>query len=59
MIEISNMGLEDMDTAVATIFHEIYHHQMYATWPSSMGGTESAAETYGQAMLDTFRRRTG
>ncbi|MCX4425853.1 polymorphic toxin-type HINT domain-containing protein [Streptomyces mirabilis] len=59
VIQISNMGLDDMDTAVATIFHEIYHHQMFATWPDSMGGTESAAETYGQAMLGVFRRRTG
>ena len=57
--QISNMGLADMDTAVATIFHEIYHHQMYATWPGSMGGTESAAKTFGQAMLGVFRRRTG
>ncbi len=59
VIQISNMGLADMDTAVATIFHEIYHHRMYATWPGSMGGTESAAETFGQAMLGVFRRRTG
>ncbi|MER5862818.1 ricin-type beta-trefoil lectin domain protein [Kitasatospora sp. NPDC002040] len=59
VIQISNMGLDNMDTAVATIFHEIYHHQMFATWPDSMGGTESAAETYGQAMLGVFRRRTG
>ncbi|MFJ2137099.1 Hint domain-containing protein [Streptomyces sp. NPDC087845] len=59
VIQISNMGLADMDTAVATIFHETYHHRMYATWPGSMGGTESAAETFGQAMLGVFRRRTG
>ncbi len=59
VIQISNMGLADMDTAVATIFHEIYHHRMYATWPGSMGGTESAAEEFGQAMLGVFRRRTG
>ncbi|MFF1449373.1 polymorphic toxin-type HINT domain-containing protein [Streptomyces sp. NPDC058274] len=59
VIQISNMGLADMDTAVATIFHEIHHHRMYATWPGSMGGTESAAETFGQAMLGVFRRRTG
>jgi hypothetical protein len=59
VIQISNMGLADMDTALATISHEIYHHQMYATWPESMGGTESTAETFGQAMLGVFRRRTG
>ncbi|WP_244888845.1 polymorphic toxin-type HINT domain-containing protein [Streptomyces purpureus] len=59
VIQISNMGLADMDTAVATIFHEIHHHRMYATWPGSMGGTESAAEEFGQAMLGVFRRRTG
>jgi hypothetical protein len=58
VIQISNMGLADMDTAVATIFHEIYHHRMYATWPNSMGGTESDAEAFGQAMLGVFRRRT-
>ncbi|GGR64196.1 ricin-type beta-trefoil lectin domain protein [Streptomyces roseolus] len=59
VIQISNMGLADMDTAVATIFHEIHHHRMYATWPGSMGGTESAAEAFGQSMLGVFRRRTG
>ncbi|RCH64351.1 sugar-binding protein, partial [Streptomyces sp. SDr-06] len=59
VIQISNMGLADMDTAVATIFHEIHHHRMYATWPGSMGGTESAAEEFGQAMLGVFSRRTG
>ncbi|WP_257895374.1 Hint domain-containing protein [Streptomyces anulatus] len=59
VIEISNMGLASMDTAVATIFHEIHHHRMFATWPESMGGTESAAEEFGQAMLGDFRRRTG
>ncbi|MEU5858193.1 RHS repeat-associated core domain-containing protein [Nocardiopsis dassonvillei] len=59
VIQISDMGLADMDTAVATIFHEVYHHRMYANWPGSMGGTESAAEAYGQAMLGIFRRRTG
>ncbi|MFE2494445.1 DUF6531 domain-containing protein [Streptomyces scopuliridis] len=58
VIQISNMGLADMDTVVATIFHEIYHHRMYAIWPGSMGGKESAAEAFGQAMLDVFRRRT-
>jgi hypothetical protein len=59
VIQISDMGLADMDTAVATIFHEVYHHRMFATWPNSMGGTESAAEEYGQAMLNIFRRKTG
>ncbi len=58
VIQISDMGLADMDTAVATIFHEVYHHRMYATRRSSMGGTEADAEAYGQAMLGVFRRRT-
>ncbi|WP_053042682.1 RHS repeat-associated core domain-containing protein [Streptomyces leeuwenhoekii] len=58
VIQISDMGLADMDTAVATIFHEIYHHRMYRIWPRSMGGKEGAAEAYGQAMLRVFKRRT-
>jgi hypothetical protein len=58
VIQISDMGLADMDTAVATVFHEIYHHRMYRIWPRSMGGKEGAAEAYGQAMLRVFKRRT-
>jgi hypothetical protein len=56
VIEISDMGLADMDTAVLTIFHEIYHHRMNATW--GVPGLESAAERYGESMLGMFRRRT-
>jgi hypothetical protein len=60
VIQISNMGLEDMDTAVATIFHEIYHHQNFARMGvADFGGKESVAERYGQNMLSVFLRRTG
>jgi hypothetical protein len=56
LIRISNMGLADMDTAVATIFHEIYHHRSWANW--GVPGTEGPAEKFGQAMLGVFKRRT-
>lgn len=59
LILISDMALVDMDTAVVTVFHEVYHQQMYATWPNSLSGTHSGADLYGEAMLDLFRRRTG
>jgi len=58
MIQISDMGLADMDTAVTTIFHEAYHHQRFATMGVvDFGGKESAAENYGLRMLDLFKRR--
>ncbi|WP_307628548.1 RHS repeat domain-containing protein [Streptomyces turgidiscabies] len=59
-IQISDMGLADMDTAVTTIFHEAYHHQSFATMGlADFGGKESAAEAYGLRMLDLFNRRSG
>ncbi|WEB45807.1 hypothetical protein MOV08_19980 [Streptomyces yunnanensis] len=70
-IEISDMGLKSMDHAVATIHHEIFHHKHFVLtrnnrilWqeegvlPSNRwGGTEEAAEEYGQRMLEIFKRR--
>ncbi|MGW1468886.1 polymorphic toxin-type HINT domain-containing protein, partial [Streptomyces sp. NPDC002308] len=57
LIQISNLGLADMDTAVLSIFHETYHHRMNAQW--GVPGLESNAEAYGESMLAMFRRRTG
>ena len=57
LIEISKMGLASMDDAVATIFHEVGHHQSFAAFGHA--GTEGAAEAYGQRMLAQFLRRTG
>jgi RHS repeat-associated protein len=62
LIEISDMGLRSMDEAVATIFHEIAHHRHFDLTRNSAnvwGGSEAAAEAYGQQMLDQFHRRTG
>lgn len=57
LIRISDRGLEDTDTAIASIFHEIYHQRSRQLW--GHGGTESQAEEYGQRMLAEYRRRTG
>jgi RHS repeat-associated protein len=73
LIQISDLGLRSMDEGVATVFHEIYHHQQFRLslnsrplWtdapvaPSHIwGGTEDAAEEYGQRMLGLFNSRTG
>ncbi|MER6622371.1 polymorphic toxin-type HINT domain-containing protein [Streptomyces sp. NPDC000931] len=59
LIQISDMGLADMDTAVVTVFHEIYHQRMYATRPAIMGGSHADADDFGYAMLAKFKRRTG
>ncbi|WP_431313334.1 putative T7SS-secreted protein [Streptomyces antnestii] len=62
LIEISDIGLRDLHEAVATINHEIYHHKHFELTRKSVnpwGGSEDAAEEYGQRMLDQFRRRTG
>ncbi|MFF2845469.1 DUF6531 domain-containing protein [Streptomyces sp. NPDC058001] len=70
MIEISDLGLRDMDEAVSTVFHETMHHQQqaarrgmqdahngrgYVTTP----GDEEMAEIYGQQMLERFHGRGG
>lgn len=57
LIRVSDRGLEDTDTAVASIFHEIYHQRSRQLW--GHGGTEGQAEEYGQRMLAEYRRRTG
>ncbi|MDQ0908728.1 RHS repeat-associated protein [Streptomyces canus] len=60
VIQISDMGLADMDTAVATIFHEIYHHWSFSRMGNKdFGGKESVAERFGQRMLGIFKKRTG
>ncbi|MFI0237214.1 hypothetical protein [Streptomyces sp. NPDC016845] len=62
LIEISDIGLRDLDEAVATIHHEIYHHRHFELTRKSgnvWGGSEEAAEEHGQRMLETFRRRVG
>ncbi|MGX1886919.1 putative T7SS-secreted protein [Streptomyces sp. NPDC055287] len=61
LIEISDIGLRDLDEAVATINHEIYHHRHFEITRNSenpWGGSEGAAEEYGQRMLDQFKRQS-
>ncbi|MBN6035334.1 DUF6531 domain-containing protein [Amycolatopsis sp. 195334CR] len=57
LIEITDRGLENRDTAIASLFHEIYHQDSRRLW--GHGGTEAQAEEYGQRMLAEFNRRTG
>lgn len=62
LIEISDIGLRDLDEAVATVNHEIYHHKHFELTRKSgnpWGGSEEAAEGYGQRMLDKFNRQRG
>ena len=56
VIEISDLGLSSMDEAVATIFHETYHVNSLRAFGHT--GTEAAAESFGQRMLNQFQRRT-
>jgi hypothetical protein len=56
LIEISNMGLADMKTAVETIFHEISHHQFYRLRGNS--GDEEDPEAYGKSKWREFSRKT-
>jgi hypothetical protein len=55
LIQLSDLGLRNMNEAVHTIFHEVYHHEMYRAF--GHGGTEAAAEQYCARMLDKFLRR--
>jgi hypothetical protein len=57
LIQITDLGLSDMNEAVATLFHEVYHQQMLAAF--GWTGTEAAAEDFGQRMLSLFLARTG
>ncbi|MFF3258745.1 putative T7SS-secreted protein [Streptomyces sp. NPDC002932] len=62
LIEISDIGLRDLDEAVATVNHEIYHHKHFELTRKSgnpWGGSEEAAEGYGQRMLEKFKRQRG
>jgi hypothetical protein len=54
LILLSTMALRDVETAVITIFHEVAHHRSYRA--SGNGGTEAAAEAYGQRMYRRFAR---
>jgi hypothetical protein len=55
LIVLSSLALQDMETAVTTIFHEVAHHRSYRA--TGHGGTEAAAEAYGQRMCQRFARR--
>ncbi len=55
LIQLSDRALQDTATAVTTIFHEIAHHRAYRR--TGNGGTEGAAEAYGQRMYERFARR--
>ena len=54
LIQVSNLALSDIRTAVVTIFHEIAHHRSYRT--AGHGGSEAEAERYGQRMFEQFAR---
>jgi len=54
LIQLSNLALRDLRTAVITIFHEVAHHRSYRA--VGHGGTEAAAEQYAQGMFDLFTR---
>ncbi|GAA3436941.1 DUF6531 domain-containing protein [Kutzneria kofuensis] len=56
LIEITDLGLASRNEAVATVFHEAYHIESFKR--HGHGGTEDAAEAYGQKMLAKFLRRT-
>jgi hypothetical protein len=44
IIELSQLGLTDRDTAVMTVLHEMYHQKMLSTFGNP--GTEADAEQY-------------
>jgi hypothetical protein len=54
LIQVSSLGLRDIQTAVVTIFHEIAHHKSYRA--VGHAGSEAAAERYGQRMYEQFVR---
>lgn len=54
LIQMSDLALRDIRTAVVTIFHEIAHHRSYRAVGHS--GTEAEAERYGQRMYEQFAR---
>jgi len=56
-INMSDLGLSNMNDAVATVFHEIYHIESFASFGNP--GTEAAAEAYGQKMLARYLAAVG
>jgi hypothetical protein len=56
-ISLSDSGLSNMNDAVATVFHEIYHIESFASFGTT--GTEAEAEAYGQQMLARFLTSAG
>jgi hypothetical protein len=54
LIQMSNLALRDIRTAVVTVFHEIAHHRSYGA--VGHGGAEAEAEQYGQRMYELFAR---
>jgi hypothetical protein len=56
-ISMSDLGLSNMDDAVATVFHEIYHIESFTSFGNP--GTEAAAEAYGQQMLASYKAAIG
>ncbi|WP_256787976.1 hypothetical protein [Frankia sp. AvcI1] len=54
LIQVSSLGLQDIETAVVTVFHEIAHHRSYLA--VGHGGSEAEAERFGQRMYDQFAR---
>jgi hypothetical protein len=55
LIQVSDLALRDVETAVITIFHEVAHHRSYMT--VGHGGSEAEAERFGQRMYDQFVRQ--
>lgn len=55
LIQLSGLGLRNMETAVVTIFHEIAHHRSYRA--VGHAGTEAEAESYGRKMYKEFLRQ--
>ena len=57
VIELSDLALADMEEAVVTVFHEIYHVDHLRAFGNT--GTEAEAEEYGRRMLARYLRRRG
>ncbi|MEV6977248.1 hypothetical protein, partial [Kitasatospora sp. NPDC093806] len=53
LIEISTEGLRDMETALKTILHELYHHKT-----GHLPDLEEAAENYAEKRYAEYLRRT-
>ncbi|MFJ1703114.1 RHS repeat-associated core domain-containing protein [Kitasatospora sp. NPDC088346] len=52
LIEVSSEGLRDMETAVRTILHELYHHKN-----GHLPDMEAQAEAYSERMYAEYLRR--